>query len=196
MNCTGTESTQFYNMDIHLINQRLKDIHGTDLLGQPHYRVVWSDDQVEKRFGYFEDYVPGTNILLRRVKEVREVKKYNYLEPQYVLERMFFNRHNTEILDNSTLSPSTCTYEPVWAFGLEKNGRAKPVIWRAIELLLTAINNPRKLTPSQMSDEELKQAERDEKIMMDLLNEKIPNDPLHSAIKDGDAVILDSTIRS
>lgn len=176
-------------MDIHLINRRLRDIYGKDFLGQAIYRVVWSDDEIEKRFSTFEDYVPGTNILLRRVTEVREVKKYSYLEPQYVLEKLFFNQHNKEILDNKTLNPQTCTYEPLWAFGRE-NKHPKPVVWRAVELILMMSVNPKKLTPSEMNDAELKQAFEDEKLMMDLLNEHIKNDPLHSAVQDGDAVML------
>lgn len=177
-------------MDNHIINRRLKDIYGSDYLGQNIYRVIWSEDQLEKRFGTFTDYLKGTNIFLREVTEVREVKKYPYLEPQWVLEKLFFNQHNNEILDNNTLAPSTCTYEPVFAFGHEKNGLARPVVWRAVELILTSINNPKKLTPSQMSDAEIKQAEADEKLMRDLLDEKVPNDSLHMAVKDGGAVML------
>jgi hypothetical protein len=145
---------------------------------------------LEKRFGEFEDYLPGTNILIRRAIEVREVKKYAYLKPQYVMEKMFFNQHNKEVLDNDTMAPSTCTYEPMWAFGHEKNGRAREVVWRAVELLLIMINNPEKLTPSQMDDKELAQAHEDEKLMLDLMNEHIPNDSLHMAVKDGGAVML------
>lgn len=179
-----------FEMDIHLINQRLADLFGKDFLNQPIYRIIWSDE-IEKRFSYFEDYVPGTNVLIRRVQEVRECKKYAFLDkPQYVLEKLFFNQHNTEILDNKTLSPRTCTYEPMWCFGHEPNGRPRKPIWRAVELLMMAINNPSKLTPSQMKDAEMKQALEDEKIMLELLNKHIKSDPLHSAIKDGDAVML------
>lgn len=177
-------------MDIHLINQRLKDLYGVDFLNQPTYKVVWSEDEIEKRFSYFEDYVPGTNILLRRVQEVREVKKYNFLEPQYVLEKLFVNRHNTEILDNKTLNPLACTYEPLWCFGHEKNGKARIPVWRAVELLIMSHLNPRKLTPSQMSDLEFEQAKKDEKLMLELMEKHIPNDSLHSSIKDGDTVML------
>ncbi len=177
-------------MDIHLINRRLQDTYGMDFLSQPFYRVVWSDEEIEKRFSEFEDYVPGTNILLRRVKEVREVKKYSYLQPQYILEKLFFNQHNKEILDNKTLAPRSCTYEPVWSFGFEKNGRARQPIWRAIELILISVNNPKRLTPSEMSDADFEQAVKDEKLMMDLMEQYIPNDSLHSSVQDGDTVMF------
>jgi len=136
-------------MDIHLINRRLRDLYGVDFLDQPMYRVIWSDDQLEKRFSTFRDYVPGTNILLREVTEVRECKKYSFLEPQYILEKLFRNIHNKEILDNDTYNPAVTTYEPLWCFGLESNGRAKPLIWRAVELIIVSALNPKKLTPSR-----------------------------------------------
>lgn len=177
-------------MDIHLINRRLKDIYGVDFLNQPIYRIVWSNDEIEKRFGTFTDYIPGTNIFIREVTEVREVKKYNYLEPQYVLEKLFFNQHNKEILDNKTLAPQICTYEPLHAFGHEKNGRAKEVVWRAVELLLMMVNNPKLLTPSQMNDVELAQAAEDEKIMIELMNTHIKSDAMHSSIADGDTIMM------
>lgn len=177
-------------MDIPAVNRRLVDIYGSDLLGQPIYRCVWSLDEIEKRFSTFEDYIEGTNILIRRVKEVREVRKYNYIEPQWVLEKLFHNQHNKEILDNKTLSPLNCTYEPVWCFGHEDNGRARRPIWRAIEFILLSINNPSKLTPSQMTDAEIDDARKDEEIMAKLLEEKMPDNYLHSSIKDGETVML------
>jgi hypothetical protein len=176
-------------MDLHLINRRLVEMYGTDFMNQPIYRVIWSEDQIEKRFSTFKDFLEGTNILLREVTEVREVRKYSYLEPQYVLEKLFWNQHNKEILNNDSLEPSRCTYEPMWCFGYD--GKVpKPVIWRAIELIILSINNPKKLTPSQLNDEELEQAKRDELLFMNILNEKIPNDSLHTAVKDGGAVML------
>jgi hypothetical protein len=159
-------------------------------LDQPIYRVVWSSDQLEKRFGTFIDYVPGTNLFIREVTEVREVRKYPWLEPQWILEKLFFNQHNEEILDNTTLSPRTCTYEPFWCFGFEDNGRAKRPIWRAVNFLIETNINPKKLTPSEMKDAELEEAIKDEEAMLELLNTHVKSDPLHSAVRDGDAVML------
>jgi hypothetical protein len=176
-------------MDLHLINQRLRDLYGCDLLGQPVYRVVWSEDQIEKRFADFTDFVPNTNILLRKVTEMREVKKYSYLEPQYVLEKLFRNQHNKEILDNATLAPQSCTYEPLWAFDYDGKLPKQPV-WRAIELIIMSVNNPEKLTPSEMNDAEMKQALDDEKLMVDLMNKHIKSDALHSSVQDGDTIML------
>src|ERR1043165_5019958 len=184
------------SMDINIINRRLVETHGKDFLEQPIYRVVWSEDEIEKRFGTFRDYLSGTNILIREVTEVREVKKYPYLPNQYVLEKLFINKHNTEILDNKTYTPRACTYEPLWSFGHERNGRAKRPVWRAIELLILSINNPSKLTPSEMDDRELEQAYKDEQLMTEILNTHIKHDSLHAAIKDGGTVMLNQDYKN
>jgi len=183
-------------MDIREINRNLVEHFGKDFLDRPVYRVVWSDDLVEKRFGTFRDYVSGTNILLREVTEVREVRKYSYLEPQYVLEKLFINQHNTEILESDTFNPQHCTYEPVWCFGHDSSHKygkkARQPVWRAIQLLITMLLNPKKLTSSEMNDAEKAQAFKDEQVLMDLLNTHIKSDAMHSAIQDGDAVIVSS----
>jgi hypothetical protein len=177
-------------MDIHIINRRLADIYGKDFLDQPLYRIVWSATELEKRFSTFRDFLPGTNIFLREFTGVREVKKYPDFLPQWVLEKLFFNQHNMEILDNSTLSPRTATYEPLWMFGQDDKGNVKQPVWRAIEIILMSVNNPKKLTPSEMNDKEIQQAYKDEQLMMEIMNTKIKNDAFHSAVQDGDAVLF------
>jgi hypothetical protein len=177
-------------MDIHIINRRLADIYGHDFLDQPIYRIVWSASETEKRFSTFRDFLQGTNIFLREVTEVREVKKYPDFAPQWILEKLFFNQHNNEILDNTTLAPRTCTYEPLWAFGLDDKNKPKQPVWRAIEIILMCVNNPKKLTPSQMNDKEFEQAKKDEELMMEIMNTRIKNDAFHSAVQDGDAVLF------
>ena len=184
-------------MDLHLVNRKLKDLYGQDLLSQAIYHVVWSDDEIEKRFSYFEDYIPGTNILIRKVQEVREVKKYNFLKSQYILEKLFVNKHNTEILDNTTLSPRACTYEPLWAFGFDKQGKPLRPIWRAIEIIIdSAMNPPRKLTPSEINDKEFEKMRKDEELMMELMNTHIKSDTFHSSVQDGDTVLLNQDYKN
>jgi hypothetical protein len=177
-------------MDIHIVNSRLRDIYGCDLLSQPIYKIVWSPDEFEKRLSTFRDFLPGTNIFLREVREVREVRKYPDLLDQWILEKLFFNQHNTEILNNQTLSPLRCSYEPLWCFGQDDKGQPKRPVWRAIEIILMSINNPKKLTPSQMNDKEFEQARKDEELMMEIMNTKIKNDSFHSSVQDGDTILF------
>lgn len=182
-------------MDIPLINKKLLEIYGKDYVNQPIFRIAWTDDLVETAFGIFRDYVPGTNILIREVKEVRLVKKYRSYPSQYVLEKLMVNHHKDEILNSDTLNPSTVVYEPIWCFG--KDGkRARQPVWRAVELLIKWNLNPESLSPENMKVEEMKQYEEDEKIMLELLNTDADNrgqSLLGSKIKDGDAVVLSNT---
>ena len=70
---------------IEEINKHLLDNYGYFAIDTPNFRVVFSDDQYEKRFGTFEDY--NGAIFIRRVEEVREVPKYWHVKERYILER-------------------------------------------------------------------------------------------------------------
>jgi len=168
-------------MDLHLINQKLRDQWGIDVASDlPNFRIVWSPDELEYRTGLFQDFVPGTNILIRSVNETRLVKKYNYLDPQYVLEQL---RPNSNLEIHSRLS-----YEPVWCFGDQKQ-----LVWRAIELLLHFLRNPRKpFTEQQLVGLEQEQIEEDERLMDELLEGQMKFDPSYSAYKDGDLIFVPS----
>ncbi len=169
-------------MDLYLINRRLRDNYGIDIASdQQKYRIVWSEDMLEKRRGLFTDYVPNTNILIRTVHEIRLVKKYQF-EPQYVLEHLIPNVCNSEI--NERLS-----YEPLWTFGDKRE-----LVWRAIELLIKFIQNPRKpFTEKELEMMEAEQILRDEQIIDELLQENMKFDAFHSSVQDGDSVILSKT---
>lgn len=172
------------------VNQRLLDKYGRmgDL---PKYRVCWTDDLVEKRKEMFRDFVPGTNILLREVEEVRLVKKYNYLEPQWILEVLQYNH------DQAVLAPDIgrqfLTYEPFYPFGHEDKECKipKPLVWRAIEFLLDMhLNGPKvKKSPKDITEQEFKELERDEQLMLDMLNEH-GDSYFQSALHDGDAIVM------
>lgn len=71
------------------INRQLKDAFGSDTVsGRAMWRVVFSDDEIEKRKGTFNDFDEnGTRI--RTVTEIREVPKYRqYIHQKYVLEQL------------------------------------------------------------------------------------------------------------
>lgn len=70
---------------IYECNQWLKRKYGSDGSGRANWRIVWSLDQTEKRLGDFVDKTPS-GIIIREVREVREVYKYNWLPPCFVLE--------------------------------------------------------------------------------------------------------------
>ncbi len=62
--------------EVDRINNQLKDLFGIDTVtGLQIFRIVYSEDQLEKRYGTYDDYTKG-GLYIRTVTEVREVPKY------------------------------------------------------------------------------------------------------------------------
>lgn len=103
---------------IEAINQRLIDYFGIDTVtGLPIWRVVWSEDQLEKRKMDVTD--SGLQLLF---PEVREVPKYRqWIQEKYVLERLTVI---PEVSANE-LPTSKLSYEPMFVFE-DKNGNYLP----------------------------------------------------------------------
>src|SRR5689334_9373374 len=74
---------------IEVLNSRLVDHFGIDTVtGDAIWRIVFSEDQFEKRLGTYDDITKG-GIYLRTVTEVREVPKYRqWIHKKYILERL------------------------------------------------------------------------------------------------------------
>lgn len=111
-----------------VINQRLADNYGRFEDGRPNWRVVWSDDELEKRVVThtkegFELAYP----------EVQEVKKYGYISSKYVLERLVPVPSYAE-----TDLVTKTSYEPVWTFE-DSKGNPLPPVWEAIFLLIEVV---------------------------------------------------------
>lgn len=90
------------------VNQFLRDTFGIDTDDSlPIFRVVWADDQFDKRETKFTD--SGIELL---EPEVRELPKYPWIEHAYVLER----RVLVPDMNLKELAGVKKSYEPVWAF--------------------------------------------------------------------------------
>lgn len=103
---------------IKSINQGLISLYGIDTIsGEPIWRVVWSEDQIEKRRMNVTD--SGIALL---VPEVREVPKYRqWIKEKYVLERLTI----VPEINADELPVSRLSYEPLWVFE-DKNGNYLP----------------------------------------------------------------------
>jgi hypothetical protein len=125
------------SVPVDRINQWLKDNYGS-YDNKPKFRLVFANEQREKRLGTFTDYVPGTNIFLREITEVREVAKYN--EPNfkdcYVLEKLVPNYHK-EVTGR-------LSYEPCWVYDKRLNdGSIKhPTLEAVMYFMRMAIDGP------------------------------------------------------
>lgn len=176
------------------INDRLKTIFGIDTItGIPIWRIVFSEDQFEKRLGTYDDYSRG-GIYLRTVTEVREVPKYRqWIQEKYVLERLVVvPDQNKEDLPTSKVS-----YEPIWVFE-DKDGNYLPPKWEATKFIIDTIyaaqyspktHSLRKYVDDEDSQE--KSLELKEKRVNDIINALWGDQSsLHGRTADGDMVAL------
>jgi hypothetical protein len=95
------------------LNRQLVDLYGIDTItGQPMWRIVWSEDQFEHRYGTYDDYTPA-GIYLRTVTETRYVPKYSqWISNKYVLERLVVIPE----CNAGDLPATKLSYEPIYPF--------------------------------------------------------------------------------
>jgi hypothetical protein len=116
-------------MDVEAVNKKLKEYHGTDDENRPIFRVVWSDSQIEKRFGTFVEHYGS--IILGEARRMEEVPKYSYIKARWILEKLMFAMTDEVI----GLDLNNRCYEPVYTFE-DKFGRPLPVEWWAVEMIV------------------------------------------------------------
>lgn len=107
---------------IATINQFLRDTFGIDTDDSlPMFRVVWSEDQYEKRLTKYTD----TGIELLQ-PEVRLLPKYKqFIQDSYILERrVLVPEQNQEELAGLKKS-----YEPLWVFRQDNGDPTPPTIY-------------------------------------------------------------------
>jgi len=112
---------------IEQINQRLIDEFGLETDGRPRFRVVFSEDQFEKRLTSFTD--EGLELLF---PEVRELPKYRqYIHAKYLMERL------VPVLGETDLVTKT-SYECAWVFQ-DKIGNYLPPRFDACKFVAEAL---------------------------------------------------------
>lgn len=134
---------------IESLNSRLSDRFGK-FNDHPKFRVVWSEDQMEKRFGTFRD-ITSEGFFLREVTETREVPKYRqYIHNKWILERY------TEVpsFQADEIAGLKMSYECIWVFE-DGQGKALPVIWEACEFLIRNLLEKMGSRPTIYKDESL-----------------------------------------
>lgn len=119
---------------IESINEKLLIEYGIEINcgNQPRFRVVFSEDQYEKRWTNFTD--EGFELLQ---PEVRLLPKYKqYIREKYILERLVPVAGETDLT-------SKISYEPAWVFQ-DRNGNYLPPFFdgckHVIESLYSAIH--------------------------------------------------------
>lgn len=120
---------------VESINRQLVEHFGSDTItGLPIWRVVFSEDQFEKRLGTYDDYTPG-GIYLRTVTEVREVPKYRqWVQRKYVLENLVL----VPEVNEKELPDTKLSYEPMFVFETG-SGKYLPPKFEACKLVIDSV---------------------------------------------------------
>lgn len=187
------------NSDITKLNKQLEKEYGLGFSenglqmgagNRPLWRIVWSLEQTERRLGTYRDFIPGTNILLREVTEIREVPKYPWVKPRWLLEKLMYAPcpDLPETLDKPH-------YELIYVYQNLADEFVMPV-WELTKFLIDNINlgaeeaarrnpymNPEKWE-ALMHEEDRK---KEEKIYDELLQE---SSPIASALGDKEGVSM------
>lgn len=135
-----------------MVNKKLKELYGTDDEFRAIFRVVWSDEQVEKRFGTFSNWYGP--IFISEYKGMDVVKKYPYIKHRWVLEKLMFAMTDEVI----GLDLNNRSYEPVYTFE-DKFGRELPVEWWAVEMIVKRLLGVMSGTVEKMRESDVEAAE-------------------------------------
>ena len=164
-------------------NKVLKDRFGHDLLGRPHFRVVWSDDQIERRMGTFHEFYG--DIFVRSRFGVDDVPKYQkYAEHSWVLERLTWIPRNL----NKELVPLTddgATYEPVYVYSTPPGDMAPPPM-KALIFTIHCFRNPQKYTPADFARADKEAEDKEVEDFVEIMDDDLPL--LSHGLADGSAV--------
>lgn len=117
--------------EFQIINSRLADKYGYFESIKPYFRLMWSEDILEKRWMTHTD--EGMQLLH---PEVREVPKYrHYIKDRYILEGLTVVPKfvETDLIEE-------ISYEPLWTFETG-NGEFLIPTWPAIHHILETVRN-------------------------------------------------------
>lgn len=112
------------------LNKRLIEHYSTAWNGMPIFRIVWSEDQMEKRLMGTTD--AGIELLH---PEVREVPKYRqYIHNKYLLERLVV----VPVASIKELAGEQISYEPLWVY-TDANDNALPPKWEVTKFVIDTV---------------------------------------------------------
>lgn len=115
---------------VELVNKRLVEDYGRfSTTDKPIWRVIWSEDQLEKR--WVTHTAEGWELVHPTVMEVPKYRQW--INNKYVLERMVAI---PEFVENELVEQ--ISYEPVWVFE-DKYGNPLPPVWSAVRLVVEQV---------------------------------------------------------
>jgi len=115
---------------------------GKTLDGRPLWRLSWSETQLEKRRGTFNEFTES-GIFIRTFVGVKETPKYPYIQNRWILERYVSPEQGyTAELPESRSG----TYEPFYVFEDSKRNML-PVTLKAVEFIVSFAQQSAKVSP-------------------------------------------------
>lgn len=139
--------------DIVSINDQLREQFGIDTLnGQPIWRISWAPDQLEKRM--LQVTPEGLQLLH---PEVREVKKYPWVGPRWILEQLVLVPEINQV----DLPDTKQSYECLWVFETQDGKDALAPVYRAAKFVVDTVTAAKEAArkASQMGLAKYKDAE-------------------------------------
>jgi hypothetical protein len=170
---------------IESINQQLIDLFGIDTVtGQPIFRVVWSEDQLEKRLT--DTTLEGLQLLY---PEIALLPKYRqWIQEKWVLERLVI----VPEVNESELLNVKLSYEPLWVFQNDREEYLPPTLWAAKFVVDTVYAAMGKKSLAKYVDEEAKNPEEFREKRINQLQEELFGDESNLLLRTvtGEAIVV------
>jgi len=163
------------NNVVDLINKELRNF-GLNEYGESIFRCVFSDDQVEKRKGEFNEFYGS--LFVRRVKGVKEVRKYPWIKRKWIIERWASGKlayHPDLETDKNGVYICVYVYQDV-------NGNYLPPLLKVALIVVNQLLNPRSKSEALAQDEE--QLKKEEELEVQKIEEELKIQADEAATKD------------
>jgi hypothetical protein len=148
------------------------ETQGKSIDGHVLYRLIWSDKVYEHRHGLYRDFTES-GLFLREVKETRLVRKYNYINERWILEKWAPGNLTAHKELPDALGGD---YIPVYVFE-DKKGNYLPPTEKVLQLILDFMGGK-----IRKPDEESQEAIEEKEIAYQM--EEIGNHPDFSTFGD------------
>ncbi len=165
------------NSVVDHINKVIR-VHGVNDYGDPIFRVVFSEDQTEKRNGTFNEYYG--NIYLRTVNEIKEVSKYPWIHRKWILERWAPGElayHSDLVLENNKNGVYVCVY-----VFQDKDQNYLPPLLKVTEIVIKSLLNHK--SKSEMAERDEKMLKKEEEVEINEIEEGLKIQSDESKTKD------------
>jgi hypothetical protein len=173
-------------MTVEEINKLLVKHFGVNDDKRPLFRIVWSNDQLETRWGTFREFY-GPIFLRETTGVCKDRHKYPWIRDRWILERLTFPASKYRHWSPELIGVENGSYEIIWKFETPNEEYQYP-IWQAVKCIIASLfATKEKLTQADLDRME---AEMDEKDVVEDMMKIEENSPtLSGQLRDGSAII-------